>query len=222
MDIIEQIEAGTLSLSELVNTLSKDWDYSSLVWSQRYHELTEVVGKAQSFTGPEHDDLLKRLWYERDNGVASIKQGVPSSAEYHQNIPLLRELTEIIRKNPDAATYQQVTKRMLQAISRMYWSLRNRVFAAFSAENFTTIVDENAFNNVVGFLNKHYRLELALNGSWLEKNQEFKQAINVRLPHRDPHYVNMAMWHTYEELCEHENNKTPKGQISISGTEKES
>jgi 5-methylcytosine-specific restriction protein B len=85
---------------------------------------------------PENDDLVKRLWYERDNGIASIRQGVPSLAEYQLSLPLLRELTERVRQQPNEATYQYVGSA-LQAketgqLKRMYWSLRNRVFAAFS------------------------------------------------------------------------------------------
>ncbi|MEF9878017.1 MAG: hypothetical protein RR975_01190, partial [Clostridia bacterium] len=45
----------------------------------------------QPITEPETDVLDKRLWYERDNGIASIRQGVPSLAEYQQSLPLLRE-----------------------------------------------------------------------------------------------------------------------------------
>ncbi|MCV5472996.1 restriction endonuclease, partial [Escherichia coli] len=90
-----------------------------------------------TFAEPATDGLVKQLWYERDNGIASIRQGVPSLAEYQQSLPLLRELTERIRQQPDEETYQYVGNALQQAkenglLKRMYWSLRNRVFAAFS------------------------------------------------------------------------------------------
>ena len=57
-------------------------------------------------------------------------------------------------------------------LKRMYWSLRNRVFAAFSPENYTSTVDENAFNKAAEFLNQHFHLGLVLTGNWLQKNYE--------------------------------------------------
>lgn len=68
-----------------------------------------------NFAEPETDDLVKRLWYERDNGIASIRQGVPSLAEYQQSLPLLRELTERVRQQPNEVTYQYVGTALQQA-----------------------------------------------------------------------------------------------------------
>lgn len=73
----------------------------------------------------------------------------------------------------------------------MYWSLRNRVFAAFSPENYTSTVDENAFNKAAEFLNQHFHLGLVLTGNWLQKNYELKQAIHAQSPDTDPYYVNI-------------------------------
>lgn len=87
----------------------------------------------------------------------------------------------------------------------MYWSLRNRVFAAFSPENYTSTVDENAFNKTAEFLNQRFHLGLVLTGNWLQKNYELKQAIHAQSPDTDPYYVNMAIWHIYELLRERDN-----------------
>jgi hypothetical protein len=87
---------------------------------------------------------------------------------------LFRELTERVRQQADEATYQYVGNALLQAketgqLRRMYWSLRNRVFASFSPEFCTTTVDENAFTKAANFLNKQFHLGLALTGNWLQK-----------------------------------------------------
>lgn len=84
-----------------------------------------MLQQTSTFTEPETDDLVKRLWYERDNGIASIRQGVPSLAEYQQSLPLLRELTERIRQQPNEATYHYVGSALQQAketgeLKRMY------------------------------------------------------------------------------------------------------
>ncbi|EOV4176977.1 TPA: AAA family ATPase [Yersinia enterocolitica] len=227
MDLVDSIEADKLTLSELIDTLAEDESYETSKWNQRYREFTALLQQAPTFMGPETDDLVKRLWYERDNGIASIRQGVPSLAEYQQSLPLLRELTERIRQQPDEATYQYVGDALQQAketglLKRMYWSLRNRVFAAFSPETCTSTVDENAFNKAAEFLNKQFHLGLVLTGNWLQKNHALKQAIHAQSPNADPYYVNMAIWHFYELLRERDNEQRQEkasSNISTSDTE---
>ncbi|EIV8254744.1 AAA family ATPase [Escherichia coli] len=210
MDLVDSVEAGKLTIRELIDALVKDKNYTASKWEQRYREFTTLLQQTSTFAEPETDDLVKRLWYERDNGIASIRQGVPSLAEYQQSLPLLRELTERVRQQPNEATYQYVGSALQQAkeigqLKRMYWSLRNRVFAAFSPENYTSTVDENAFNKAAEFLNQRFHLGLVLTGNWLQKNYELKQAIHAQSPDTDPYYVNMAIWHIYELLRECDN-----------------
>lgn len=227
MTLVDSVEAGKLTISELIDTLAKDKNYAASKWDQRYREFTTLLQQTSTFAEPDTDDLVKRLWYERGNGIASIRQGVPSLAEYEQSLPLLRELTERIRQQPDEATYQYVGDALKQAketglLKRMYWSLRNRVFAAFSPETCTSTVDENAFNKAAEFLNNRFILGLDLSGNWLQKNNKLKQALHARSPNSDPYYVNMAIWHLYELLRERDNeqkkDKAPSN-ISTSNTE---
>jgi len=223
VDLVENVEAGKLTISELINTLGKDKKYFSYKWNQRYREFTTQLQQTSTFTDPKTDDLVKRIWYERDNGIASIRQGVPSLAEYQQSLPLLRELTERVRQQPNEATYQYVGSALQQAketgqLKRMYWSLRNRVFAAFSPENYTSTVDENAFNKAAEFLNQHFNLGLVLTGNWLQKNYELKQAIHAKSPNTDPYYVNMAIWHLYELLRERDNEQKQEKVASTTST----
>ncbi|WHU83797.1 AAA family ATPase [Pantoea agglomerans pv. betae] len=210
MTLVDSVAAGKLTISELIDNLAKDKNYAASKWDQRYREFTALLQQTSTFAGPDTDDLVKRLWYERGNGIASIRQGVPSLAEYQQSLPLLRELTERIRLQPDEATYKYVGDALKQAketglLKRMYWSLRNRVFAAFSPETCTSTVDENAFTKAANFLNKKFHLGLELNGNWLQKNHELKQVIHAQSPNTDPYYVNMAIWHLYELLRERDN-----------------
>lgn len=223
MDILDSIKTGELTLSELFNALAEDKKYATSKWNQRYREFTALLQQTPSFSEPETDDLIKRLWYERGNGIASIRQGVPSLAEYQQSLPLLRELTERISQQPNEATYQYVGNALQQAketgqLKRMYWSLRNRVFAAFSPETCTSTVDESAFTKAAGFLNKQFNLELELSGNWLQKNQELKQTIHTQSPNADPYYVNMAIWHLYELLRERDNEHKQEKVPSITST----
>ncbi|MGG6098659.1 AAA family ATPase [Pantoea allii] len=223
MTLVDSVEAGKLTIIELIDALAKDKNHSASKWDQRYREFTNLLQQTSTFAEPETDDLVKRLWYERDNGIASIRQGVPSLAEYQQSLPLLRELTERVRQKPNEATYQYVGSALRQAketgqLKRMYWSLRNRVFAAFSPENYTSTVDENAFNKAAEFLNQHFHLGLVLTGNWLQKNYELKQAIHAQSPNTDPYYVNMAIWHLYELLRERDNEQKQEKVASTTST----
>ncbi|UAN58227.1 McrB family protein [Serratia sp. JSRIV004] len=219
MDIVASVEAGKLPLGELINALAEYKNYTDSRWDQRYREFTLLLQQPLTFTEPETDELVKRLWYERSNGIASIRQGVPSLAEFQQSLPLLRDLTERIYRQPDEQTYQYVGAALQQAketgqLKRMYWSLRNRVFAAFSPEICTSTVDGNAFSRAATFLNEQFNLGLSLDGSWLQKNHELKRAINAKLPDADPYYVNMAIWHLYELLRERDNEEKQEKAVS--------
>lgn len=97
MTLVDSVEAGRLTISELIDALAKDKNYTASRWYQRYRAFTTLLQQTSTFAEPATDGLVKQLWYERDNGIASIRQGVPSLAEYQQSLPLLRELTERIR-----------------------------------------------------------------------------------------------------------------------------
>lgn len=77
MTLVDSVEAGKLTLGELIDTLAEDENYEPSRWNQRYREFTGLLQQVPTFTAPGSEDLLKRLWYERDNGIASIRQGVP-------------------------------------------------------------------------------------------------------------------------------------------------
>lgn len=87
MDLVDSVEAGKLTIRELIDALVKDKNYTASKWEQRYREFTTLLQQTSTFAEPETDDLVKRLWYERDNGIASIRQGVPSLAEYQVMTP---------------------------------------------------------------------------------------------------------------------------------------
>ncbi|HAM5844966.1 TPA: AAA family ATPase [Escherichia coli] len=223
MTLLDSVEAGKLTLKELIDTLAKDKNYTDSLWNQRYRAFTTLLRKTATFAEPETDDLLQQLWYKRDNGIASLRLGVPSRAEYHNNIYLFRELTDIIRQKQDEQTYLDVLNTLQQAkknrrITRMYKCLINRVFAAFSPEDCTSVVDEKAFKKIAEFLNKTFILGLQLNGNWVQKNHELKQVINAQYPNIDPYYVNMAIWHLYELLRTRENEPKQMKEIHNSST----
>nr|MCD4211823.1 restriction endonuclease [Escherichia coli] len=89
MTLVDSVEAGRLTISELIDALAKDKNYTASRWYQLYRAFTTLLQQTSTFAEPATDGLVKQLWYERDNGIASIRQGVPSLAEYQQSLPLL-------------------------------------------------------------------------------------------------------------------------------------
>ncbi|WP_027713273.1 McrB family protein [Dickeya chrysanthemi] len=209
MDLIAQVENESLRLTTLFSELVEYNEQHSPEWVRRYRELVGVVQKVPTFSsGAEADAVLKRLWYERDNGIANLPQGGPSSEEFERNLPLFRQITEAILQQPNEDTYQQVTAWMQEAkkdgkLSRMYWAMRNRVFAAFVPYHCSTTVGDAAFIAVARFLNQHFSLDLTFSKDaehWFRNNYALKQSLHRQLPQIDPFQLNMAIWRLREKL----------------------
>ncbi|WP_263064406.1 McrB family protein [Dickeya dadantii] len=209
MNLIAQVEKGSLTLAGLFQDLIEYNEKNSPEWVRRYRELVGIVQKMPTFSsGAEVDLLLKRLWYERDNGIANLPQGGPSIEEFERNLPLFRQITEAIRQQPNEDTYKQVTAWMQEAktdgkLSRMYRAMRNRVFAAFVPLHCSTTVGDSAFISVAHFLNQHFSLGLTFSKDaeqWFRNNYALKQSLHRELPQIDAFQLNMAIWRLRELL----------------------
>ncbi|MBP2847608.1 AAA family ATPase [Dickeya oryzae] len=204
MELIAQVENGSLTLAMLFSELVEYNEQNSPVWVRRYRELVGIVQKVLTFSsGVEADAVLKRLWYERDNGIANLPQGGPSIEEFERNLPFFRQITEAIRQQPNEDTYQQVTVLMQEAkkdgkLSRMYKAMLNRVFAAFVPHSCSTTVVDAAFMSVARFLNWQFRLGLEFSPNaehWFRNNHSLKQSLQRELPREvDAFKLNMAIW----------------------------
>ncbi|WP_233990479.1 McrB family protein [Pectobacterium brasiliense] len=207
MDIIAQVEKKEWSLGALINKLYQYSREKYPKWENNYRDLVNAAQAASAFTTPETDELLQRLWYVRDNGIANIRQGGLSLAEFERNLPLFRSITEQIRLQPNEDTYWKITREMVEAkedgrLNKMYYALRNRVFAAFMPRVCTTTVDYKAFNETAAFLNTCFTLGLqaANQRSWLQVNHDLtKELAKVSIP-VDVFQINMAVWGLRELL----------------------
>lgn len=205
MDIITQVENGQYTLADLINKLTEYSKGKYPDWEDRYKDLVNATQTATTYLGSENDELIRRLWYVRDNGIANIRQGGFSLEEFERNFMFFRSITEKIRQSPSEETYLKITQEMEDAkkdgrLSRMYYALRNRVFSAFIPHICTTTVDYKAFNKTVAFLNTHFKLNLPMNGnrSWLWLNHELKKTLAKKLHPINDFNINMAVW----GLCE--------------------
>lgn len=207
MDILAEVEKGKYSLEGLIESLAEYSHKKYPHWEKRYSDLVIAAQTASTYMTPENDELLKRLWYVRDNGIANIRQGGFSLEEFERNLPLFRSITDEIRQRPNEETYQKITQKMRDAkkdgsLSRMYYALRNRIFSAFIPHVCTTTVDYKSINKTVGFLNANFKLNLPTNGnhSWLFINNQLKQTLRTSLNQPNDIKINMAVWGLFELL----------------------
>lgn len=55
MTLLDSVEAGKLTLRELIDTLAKDKNYKASKWDQRYREFTTLLQQTLTFVEPETD-----------------------------------------------------------------------------------------------------------------------------------------------------------------------
>ena len=55
MTLLDSVEAGKLTLREVIDTLAKDKNYKASKWDQRYREFTTLLQQTLTFAEPETD-----------------------------------------------------------------------------------------------------------------------------------------------------------------------
>ena len=186
-------------------------------WGPAYHQMVKRVATER----PEFRDqsLIKALWYERSNGVASIKQGGMSQNEYNAAQIHLREITTLMAQGCTPAVYEKVVNK-LQALKaksilkKQYWALCHRAFATLYPERVSNVVNTKMFSRIYNYCNNRFGLGLAGKGTWFEKNLELKAALNRELGgHVDTVELNMSLWHLYTHFIK------DKSDIGLVGSE---
>lgn len=149
------------------------------------------------------DETLYELWYNRSNGVASIKQGGMSLNEFNEAKDKLRALSRLIATECTPANYQQVIQQLKalkeqKILKKVYWALCHRAFAVMYPEHISNIVNTNAFFRIYNYCNNRFGLDLSGEGEWFDLNLELKSALNLALGGRiDAITLNMSLWHLY-------------------------
>ena len=82
MDLVDSVEAGKLTISELIDALAKDKNYSASKWDQRYREFTTLLQQTSTFSEPETDGLVKRRYcqYSPGRSILSRISAKPATA----------------------------------------------------------------------------------------------------------------------------------------------
>ncbi|MEI9581855.1 McrB family protein [Enterobacter asburiae] len=175
-------------------------DTYSPEWGPSFRALRQQVqNERPNFS----DETLYELWYNRSNGVASVKQGGMSINEFNGAIDKLRELSRQMAKECTRANYQQVIGQLKalkdqKILKKVYWALCHRAFAVMYPEHISNIVNTDAFFRIYNYCNNRFELGLSGEGDWFDLNMELKEALNQALGSEiDSITLNMSLWHLY-------------------------
>ncbi|HJH09422.1 MAG TPA: AAA family ATPase [Psychrobacter pasteurii] len=175
-------------------------------WYKSYKETCQLVTDIRN-TDTISDVYLKKLWYDRGNGIADIGQGFMYSEDFKNSISFLRDKTKAIFSLPTEDTYQDI-KRTWQkdgSFSRRLPSVIHRVFAAVAPELYTSVVADKYFNNVLKALKTQYQINIAESDSWVVQNKELSNVVSSLTPSdMDIYQRNIALWSLQENVVSSE------------------
>lgn len=189
-------------------------DRYSPEWGKRYRKL---VDKIQAEKPNFSADTIRQIWYERSNGISSLKQGGMSQFEFESAQKQLLALTRQIAKECSLDNYEQVIKRLnkLKAdgvLNKVYLALCHRAFAAFYPQQITNVVNVSYFFSSYNYCNNHFQLGLPKEQEWFARNLDLKKALHRALGDEvDPIELNMSLWHLYNQVIEKKNDITTLG-----------
>lgn len=175
-------------------------DTYSPEWGPSFRALRQQVqNERPNFS----DETLYELWYNRSNGVASVKQGGMSINEFNGAIEELRELSRQMSKECTRTNYEQVIGQLKalkdqKILKKVYWALCHRAFAVMYPEHISNIVNTDAFFRIYNYCNNRFDLGLSGEGDWFDLNMELKEALNQAIGSEiDSITLNMSLWHLY-------------------------
>lgn len=187
--------------------IAKNNQYSP-TWGKHYRQLVEQIqAENPNFSA----DTIRQIWYERSNGVSSLMQGGMSLAEFTKAQQQLLELTRQIAKECTQDNYNRVIKRLMQLktdglLSKNYWALCHRAFAALYPSQITSVVNISNFFSSYNYCNNHFQLGLPEEQQWFARNLDLKNALHRALGDDvDPIELNMSLWHLYEHVIQEKN-----------------
>lgn len=180
-------------------------------WLERY-QATIAEGKAiRSGEKNLTTEWLKLQWFERDNGVSSIKPSGISKAEFDENIELLAGYTKQIFTNPDSNTYKFVFDDWIEQVkasrfSKHFRAVINRAFATVDPSVYTTLVMRKDCKFIINKFNSDFELDAKTFDEWPQLNASIKSTLEkAGIPSDQPIEVNIALWRIFEAYSPSDN-----------------
>lgn len=187
-------------------------------WGKHYRQLVEQIqAEKPNFTV----DTIRQIWYERSNGISSLRQGGMSQFEFEAAQKQLLTLTRQMAEECTQDNYDRVIKRLIKLktdgiLNKVYWALCHRAFAALYPSKITNVVNVSNFFSSYNYCNNHFQLGLSEDQEWFARNLDLKKALHSALGDDvDPIELNMSLWHLYTQVVQ------KKNDIALIGTETE-
>lgn len=185
-------------------------------WGRRYRQLVERIQAEKPNFSPE---TIRQIWYERSNGISSLKQGGMSQLEFETAQKQLLDLTRLMAEKCTQENYSLVINRLKKLktdgiLHKVYWALCHRAFAALYPSKITNVVNISNFFSSYNYCNNHFHLGLSEEQEWFARNLDLKEILQEALGDDiDPIELNMSLWHLYTQVIE------KKSDIALIGGE---
>lgn len=197
--------------------IAKNHQYSPS-WGEPYRQLVEQIqAEKPNFSA----NTIRKIWYERNNGISSLKQGGMSLVEFEYAQKQLLALTRQIAEGCTQENYNRVIIRLQKlkeegTLNKVYWALCHRAFAAIYPSQITNVVNISNFFSIYNYCNNHFQLGLSEDQQWFARNLDLKKALHSALGDDiDPIELNMSLWHLYNQLIKKKNDITSIGSETV-------
>ena len=194
------------SLRQFIEWTQQDEVNSRPDWLPNLKERLFEIQQLKQSTAPISSETLEWLWAQGDNGICSVMPGVLPREVFERQKTLLRDLTDIIRSSPSTETHQSVFNTWQAAVAqgafeKTYQVVINRVFAAFAAEQYTTIVGPANCKKVLKCLQQEFALDVRLTDDWPTQNAWiFAGLQEAGVDMTKVAENNVAIWQLFEAL----------------------
>lgn len=194
---------GQHSLAQCARWYQELPEWHNDTWRPQYSARVASLAAIKAGQQPLDDATLDWLWREGSNGVCTVSPGHLSTTEYEQTIGLLRELAELILKDPGREAYVHVFARWREAqdsglFRQLYKAVIHRVFAAAAPERYTTLVKVKHCRALLERFARDFELKTIRSDDWIELNQSIKEAMKqAGVPQDDPISNNILAWRLY-------------------------
>ncbi|EOI3364180.1 McrB family protein [Aeromonas hydrophila] len=194
---------GQHSLAQCARWYQELPEWHNDTWRPQYSARVASLAAIKAGPQPLDDATLDWLWREGSNGVCTVSPGHLSTTEYEQTIGLLRELAELILKDPGREAYVHVFARWREAqdsglFRQLYKAVIHRVFAAAAPERYTTLVKVKHCRALLERFARDFELKTTRSDDWIELNQSIKEAMKqAGVPQDDPISNNILAWRLY-------------------------
>ena len=168
-------------------------------WLEHYRETCNFLA---SLKGSDSIDevALRKIWYEKSNGIANVGNGSLCKADFEKNQSLLEKLALDIIADPSPAMLETVyqiwnDEKEKGQFKRNNWAVINRVFAAVDPQHVISTVDSRSLQRIIMELKKQFLLPLSRSGNWVEDNHNLLNSLSPLLKRPwDSYELSTTLW----------------------------